>query len=120
MTLTSGTLHFGNLTLDPGNLLAWVAAALLAGWLAGTLTRGHGFGCLGDILLGLIGAIVGLVVLSVLPLHVSGTLGFLGTLVVAFLGALALALVARLFGGGQRRTIVIRRSHTPNPPNGGA
>jgi uncharacterized membrane protein YeaQ/YmgE (transglycosylase-associated protein family) len=120
MTLASVTLHFGNLTLDPGNLLAWIAAALLAGWLAGTLTRGRGFGCLGDILLGVIGALVGLVVLSVLPLHITGTLGFLGTLAVAFVGALALALVARLFGGGKRRTIVIRRARTPNPPSGSA
>lgn len=114
MTFTSGTLHFGNLTLDPGSLLAWVAAALLAGWLAGKLVRGQGFGCLGDILLGVIGAIVGLVVLSLLPLQISGTLGFLGTLVVAFFGALALALVVRLLGGGQRHVVVIRRPRAPD------
>ncbi|HEY7984537.1 MAG TPA: GlsB/YeaQ/YmgE family stress response membrane protein [Ktedonobacterales bacterium] len=114
MTFVFGSLHFGDLTLDPGNLLAWAAAALLAGWLAGKLARGHGFGCLGDILLGVVGAIVGLVVLSVLPLHITGTLGFLGTLVVAFLGALALALVARILGGGnRRRVIVIRRPPSP-------
>jgi uncharacterized membrane protein YeaQ/YmgE (transglycosylase-associated protein family) len=115
MTISFGSLHFGHLTLDPGSLLAWAAAALLAGWLAGQLVRGHGFGCLGNILLGVIGAVVGLVVLSVLPLHISGTLGFLGTLVVAFLGALALALVARLLGGGQRRVVVVRRPRVPDP-----
>jgi uncharacterized membrane protein YeaQ/YmgE (transglycosylase-associated protein family) len=114
MTFAYGSLHFGDLTLDPGSLLAWAGAALLAGWLAGQLVRGRGFGCLGDILLGVIGAIVGLVALSVLPLRISGTLGFLGTLVVAFLGALALALVARLLGGGQRRVIIIRRPRTPS------
>jgi uncharacterized membrane protein YeaQ/YmgE (transglycosylase-associated protein family) len=114
MTFSFGSLHFGQLTLDPGSLLAWAAAALLAGWLAGQLVRGRGFGCLGDILLGVIGAVVGLVVLSVLPLHISGTLGFLGTLVVAFLGALALALVARLLGGRQRRVVVVRRPHFPD------
>ncbi|HEV2235516.1 MAG TPA: GlsB/YeaQ/YmgE family stress response membrane protein [Ktedonobacterales bacterium] len=114
MTFVVGSLHFGELTLDPGNLLAWAAAALLAGWLAGKLVRGRGFGCLGDILLGVVGAIVGLFVISLLPLHISGTLGFLGTLVVAFLGALALALVARILGGGnRRRVVVIRRPPTP-------
>ncbi|HEX9413761.1 MAG TPA: hypothetical protein VF916_09690, partial [Ktedonobacterales bacterium] len=87
MTVEIGPLHFGQLTLDPGSLLAWGAAALLAGWLAGKLVRGHGFGCLGDILLGVVGAIVGLVILSVVPLHIEGTQGFFGTLVVAFLGA---------------------------------
>lgn len=104
-----GALGFGNLVLDPGNLLLWGIAALLAGWLAGHLVRGRGFGCLGDILLGLIGAVVGLVVLSVLPLHITGTVGFLGTLAVAFFGSLILAAVGRLLGGGRKRVVVVRQ-----------
>ena len=107
-----GSLGFGNLTLDPGNLLMWGLAALLAGWLAGRLVRGHGFGCLGDIVLGLVGALVGLVVLSLLPLHISGTLGFLGTLAVAFFGSLILAAIGRLLGGGRRRVVVVHRPPT--------
>ncbi len=94
-------IHVGNLTLDPGNILAWIVAALLAGWLAGLLVRGHGFGCLGDILLGLVGAVVALFILAYLPIPISGTLGFLGTLIVAFLGAMLLAAIGRLLGGGR-------------------
>lgn len=109
MRVILGALGFGNLVLDPGNLILWAIAALLAGWLAGHLVRGHGFGCLGDILLGLVGAVVGLVILSLLPLHITGTLGFLGTLVVAFFGALILAAIGRLLGGGRRRVVVDRR-----------
>lgn len=111
-----GVVHFGRLTLDPGDLLGWIVAALLAGWLAGKLVRGHGFGCLGDVLLGLIGAVVGLIVLSVLPLPLGGTLGFFGTLVVAFFGALLLAALGRLIGGGRRRVVVVHRQAPPAPP----
>lgn len=102
MVMVLGALGFGNLVLAPGNLVMWAIAALLAGWLAGQLVHGRGFGCLGDILLGLVGAVVGLVIVSLLPLHLTGTLGFLGTLVVAFVGALILAAIGRLLGGGRR------------------
>jgi uncharacterized membrane protein YeaQ/YmgE (transglycosylase-associated protein family) len=93
---------FGNLTLNPGGLILWAIAALIAGWLAGLIVRGHGFGCLGDIVLGLVGAVLGLFVIGLLPLNLTGTLGFFGTIVVAFLGALILAAIGRLIGGGNR------------------
>jgi hypothetical protein len=56
-----------------------------------------------------VGAVVGLFVLSLLPLGISGTLGFLGTLVVAFLGALGLAAIGRLLGGPRRRRVVVQQ-----------
>jgi uncharacterized membrane protein YeaQ/YmgE (transglycosylase-associated protein family) len=102
-----GAISFGRLTLDPGGIVLWILASLLAGWLAGKLVRGHGYGCLGDVLLGLTGSIVGLVVLSLLPLPISGTLAFWGTVVVAFFGALILAALGRLIGGGRRRRVVV-------------
>jgi uncharacterized membrane protein YeaQ/YmgE (transglycosylase-associated protein family) len=111
----SGLTHVGNLSLDPGSLIGWVIAALLAGWLAGVVVRGRGFGCLGDMILGLIGAVVGLWVLSVLPVPISGTQGFFGTLVVAFVGALLLAAIGRLIGGGRRkRVVVVQRPPWPD------
>lgn len=88
--------------LNPGGWVAWALAGLLAGWLAGQLVRGRGFGCLGDILLGLIGAIVGAFIVSLLPIRIEGTQGFLGTVVVAFIGALLLAVIGRLVGGPSR------------------
>jgi uncharacterized membrane protein YeaQ/YmgE (transglycosylase-associated protein family) len=110
-----GTIHFGQLSLDPGSIFGWIVAALLAGWLAGKLIRGHGFGCLGDILLGLIGAVVGLFILSYLPLPITGTQGFFGTLAVAFFGALVLAALGRLIGGGRKRQVVV--VHRPPWPD---
>ncbi len=88
--------------LDPGGCFSWAVASLLAGWLAGTLVRGRGFGCLGDIVLGLVGGAVGVLVLSLLQINLPGTLHFWGTLGVAFLGALILALIGRLLGGSGR------------------
>ena len=103
--VSGGLLPTGSasLALEPGGLLAWLVAALLAGWLAGRVVRGRGFGCMGDVLLGLIGAAVGSVVLGLLPLALPSTLHFFGTLVVAFLGALLLVSVARLLGGTRPR-----------------
>jgi uncharacterized membrane protein YeaQ/YmgE (transglycosylase-associated protein family) len=40
-------------------ILAWIVLGLVAGWLAGTLMRGGGYGIVGDIVLGVLGAIVG-------------------------------------------------------------
>jgi uncharacterized membrane protein YeaQ/YmgE (transglycosylase-associated protein family) len=102
-----GLTHVGSLSLQPGSVVGWVLAALLAGWLAGVVVRGRGFGCLGDVVLGLIGAVVGLWILSAVPVPVTGTLGFFGTLIVAFVGALVLAAIARLIGGGRRKRVVV-------------
>jgi len=40
-------------------LIGWIIIGLLAGWIAGHLTRGRGFGCIVDVILGLIGAVLG-------------------------------------------------------------
>jgi uncharacterized membrane protein YeaQ/YmgE (transglycosylase-associated protein family) len=98
---------FGGVTLDPGGCFSWIVAGLLAGWLAGLLTRGRGYGCVGDIVLGLIGAFVGLFVLGVIGsvfnvVILAGQVHFIGTIVVAFIGALVLALLGRLIGGSNR------------------
>lgn len=94
----------GSVALAPGGVLAWIVAGLVAGWLAGLIVRGRGFGCLGDIVLGIVGALIGGFVVSFLPLNLSGSYGFWGTVVIAFLGALILAALGRLIGGPPRRS----------------
>jgi uncharacterized membrane protein YeaQ/YmgE (transglycosylase-associated protein family) len=86
------------LHLSPGGIIAWIIIGLLAGAIAGRLARGSGFGCLGDIIIGLVGAFIGGLVLS---FFVRGdqTTGFLGTLVVALIGALILLFLVRLARG---------------------
>jgi uncharacterized membrane protein YeaQ/YmgE (transglycosylase-associated protein family) len=47
------------MNLDPGGLVAWLVVGLVAGWLAGQFMRGGGYGLIGDIVLGVIGAFAG-------------------------------------------------------------
>ena len=80
------------------SLIAWIVIGLLAGWIAGHLTRGRGFGCIVDIALGLIGAVIGGWVFEKLGIVLWG---FLGSLAAATVGAVLLVAVARLFAGGR-------------------
>jgi uncharacterized membrane protein YeaQ/YmgE (transglycosylase-associated protein family) len=83
------------------SILAWIVLGLVAGWLAGTLMRGGGFGLIGDIVLGILGAIVG-GWLTGLLLGQDLMTGFnLESLVVAVLGAIVLIAISRLFTGGR-------------------
>jgi uncharacterized membrane protein YeaQ/YmgE (transglycosylase-associated protein family) len=80
--------------LSPGGVIAWIVLGLLAGWIAGKLTAGRGFGCLGNIAIGLIGAVIGGFIFSALGIH--GLVGFWGSLIVAIIGAAALLLLINL------------------------
>ena len=78
------------------SLIGWILIGLVAGWLAGKVTRGAGFGCLANVLLGLIGALLGGWVFSKLGIFGGG---FLFSLAAATVGAVLLVAVARLFAG---------------------
>jgi uncharacterized membrane protein YeaQ/YmgE (transglycosylase-associated protein family) len=90
----------GNIHLEPGEWLAWLIVGLVAGFLASRLVRGHGLGCLLDIAVGLVGAVIGGLLISFLG--VSGNFHFLGTTLVAFLGACLLLLVVEIIAGRGR------------------
>jgi uncharacterized membrane protein YeaQ/YmgE (transglycosylase-associated protein family) len=77
----------------------WIVIGLIAGWIAGHLTRGRGFGCFVDVILGLIGAVLGGWIFTRLGIL---TLGFFGSLAAATVGAVLLVAIARLFAGGSR------------------
>jgi uncharacterized membrane protein YeaQ/YmgE (transglycosylase-associated protein family) len=81
----------------PG-FFSWIVIGLLAGWIAGHLTRGRGFGCVVDVVLGLIGAVVGGWIFTRLGVV---ALGFWGSLAAATVGAVLLVAIARLFAGGR-------------------
>jgi uncharacterized membrane protein YeaQ/YmgE (transglycosylase-associated protein family) len=90
-------LAVGGVQLNPGGLLAWLLVGLIAGAIASRLVAGRGFGCLVDIVVGVIGALVGGFVVS---LFTRGDYGFFGSIVVAVLGAaLFLAVLQALAGG---------------------
>jgi uncharacterized membrane protein YeaQ/YmgE (transglycosylase-associated protein family) len=85
---------------SPRSFLGWIFLGLVAGWLAGKLSRGQGFGCIGDILLGLIGSVVGGWIFTKLGFVHSNT--FLFSLAAATVGAVVLVSIAHLFFGGSR------------------
>jgi uncharacterized membrane protein YeaQ/YmgE (transglycosylase-associated protein family) len=88
------------LNLQPGSWLAWIIIGLIAGAIASRVVAGRGFGCLADIVVGVAGAIIGGFLLSTL-FHASGTVGFWGSLIVAFIGAAVLLAVLKLVSGGR-------------------
>ena len=83
------------------SLLSWLFLGLVAGWLAGKLARGRGFGCITDIVLGLIGSVIGGWIFTQLKIG-SGTGGFIYSLAAATLGAVILVAIAHLFSGGSK------------------
>ena len=77
-------------------LLAWIVVGAIAGWLAGAVMGGSGFGLVGDIIIGVIGAAVGGWIAGALFNIPNAINGFtVQTVVVAFLGACVVLFVAR-------------------------
>jgi len=79
--------------------VSWLLLGLVAGWLAGKIARGRGFGCITDIILGLIGSYLGGWIFVKLGIFGGG---FLYSLAAATLGAVILVSIAHLFGGADR------------------
>jgi uncharacterized membrane protein YeaQ/YmgE (transglycosylase-associated protein family) len=82
--------------------LIWLAIGLIAGWLASAVVGG-GFGVVGDIVVGIVGAFLGGVIFRGLNIHVPFR-GIAATIFVAFIGAIVLLLLLRLIRMGVRRS----------------
>lgn len=98
--MTLATFVLG-VALEPGGLLAWLIVGLVAGFLASMVMRGGGYGILGDIIVGVVGAFIGGFLASLLGF--GGTAGLLGSIVIAFIGACVLIAILRAVSGGYRR-----------------
>ena len=83
----------------PSGFWGWIVIGLIAGWLAGKISRGRGFGCITDIILGIVGSFIGGWVFMKLGIFGGG---FLYSLAAATVGAVLLVLIAHLFSGGDR------------------
>jgi uncharacterized membrane protein YeaQ/YmgE (transglycosylase-associated protein family) len=76
------------------SIIGWIVLGLIAGWLAGLIMRGGGYGIIGDIILGIVGALIGGFLSSaVLGIDVTG-FNFT-SLVIAVLGAIVVIAIAR-------------------------
>ena len=81
-------------------ILVILFVGLVAGWLAGKIVQGTGFGIIGDILVGIAGALVASLLFPKLGIHI-GT-GLVSEIVYSAIGAIVLLLIVRLVRGGGR------------------
>ena len=88
------------MNLSNESLLVILVVGLVAGWLAGKLVRGTGYGLIADICLGIVGALIGDWLFPKLGLHIGGSM--LGDIVSATLGAVLLLIILRLVRRGGR------------------
>jgi uncharacterized membrane protein YeaQ/YmgE (transglycosylase-associated protein family) len=80
------------------SLLVILVVGVIAGWLAGQIVRGTGYGIVGDLVIGIIGAFIGNWLLPQLGIHIG--VGIVAAIVNATIGAVLLLLVLRLVRGG--------------------
>ena len=84
-------------------ILAWIVVGLIAGWLASQVMRGGGYGLIGDIIVGMVGAVIGGFLAATLlnmPDAVNGI--NVTSILVAFVGAVILIAILRMVSGRRR------------------
>jgi uncharacterized membrane protein YeaQ/YmgE (transglycosylase-associated protein family) len=86
------------------DLLTWIIVGLIAGVLASLVMGGNGYGIIGDIIIGIVGAFVGGWLLRALGTGAPFG-GLPGVIFVAFIGAVVLLFVLRMIRGGRVRRI---------------
>jgi uncharacterized membrane protein YeaQ/YmgE (transglycosylase-associated protein family) len=84
--------------LSNQSLLVILVVGIVAGWLAGKFMSGGGFGLIGDLIVGLLGALIGDWLLPQIGIHLG--VGIVALIINAFIGAVVLLFVLRLVGGG--------------------
>jgi len=87
------------------NILGWIVIGLLAGFVAGQVMKGSGYGIVGDVIVGLVGAVVGGFLASLLGLgglNSNDPISW-GTFFIALIGAIILIAVLRMFSGNRAR-----------------
>ncbi|MFX1764751.1 GlsB/YeaQ/YmgE family stress response membrane protein [Paraburkholderia sp. A1RI-2L] len=76
-------------------IIAWLVIGAVAGWLAGLLVKGGGFGLIVDIIVGIVGAFIGGWLAGLLGIHIGG--GMISSIITAIVGAVILLFIIRLF-----------------------
>lgn len=78
------------------NFIIWILSGILAGWLTGKIMKGSGYGILGDLAIGLLGAVVGGFLAGLFGLEATS---WIGQIVVAVVGGIVLVWVVRKIKG---------------------
>lgn len=80
--------------IEPWSIVILLLVGLIAGWLASLIVRGGGFGLIGDLVVGIIGAFFGTWLLAKIGIVIGG--GILAAIINATIGAIVLLLLLRL------------------------
>lgn len=86
-------------------LIAWIIIGVIAGWITGKLMKGSGFGFLMDMVVGLIGALIGGFLSARLGFGGVGEHGLIVSIIIAVIGAVLLTWVVRLFTGNRKANL---------------
>jgi uncharacterized membrane protein YeaQ/YmgE (transglycosylase-associated protein family) len=79
--------------------IAWIAVGLIAGWLAGRVMKAGGYGVVVDLILGILGGLLGGWIFGLLGIWQRG--GMIGSIIVAFVGAVILVSITRVLGSSR-------------------
>ena len=88
------------MSMSNESILVILLVGIVAGWLAGQIVRGTGFGLIGDLIVGIAGAFVAAWLFPRLNIHLGS--GIIAEIIAAALGAIILLLVVRLIRGRGR------------------
>ena len=75
-------------------IIIWLVVGAIAGWLAGMVVKGGGFGLIGDIIVGIVGGLIAGWLLPQLGIVIGS--GFVGDVINSFIGAVILLIIIRL------------------------
>lgn len=76
------------------SILILLVIGAVAGWLAGVVVKGGGFGLVGDIVVGIVGALVAGFLFPALGIHLGS--GIIGTIIAAAIGAIIFLVIIKL------------------------
>ena len=86
-------------------IIAWIIIGVVAGWLTGKLMKGSGFGFIMDMIVGLVGALIGGWISSALNFGATGEHGMIVSIIIAVIGAVILTVILRLITGNRSRNL---------------
>lgn len=91
--------------MEGHGIIAWIIIGVIAGWLTGKIMKGSGFGFFMDMVIGLIGAVVGGFLATHLGFAGPGQHGLIISIIIAVIGAVILTMLVRLISGGRVREL---------------
>jgi len=86
-------------------IIAWIIIGVLAGWITGKLMKGAGFGFWMDMIVGLVGALIGGFLSSLVGFGGIGQHGLIMSIVIAVIGAVLLTWIVRLITGNRKANL---------------